>query len=26
VDDASIIATSFPAFPALMRAAGADLG
>jgi len=25
VDDASIIATSFPAFPALMRAAGADL-
>jgi 3-phosphoshikimate 1-carboxyvinyltransferase len=26
VDDASFIATSFPAFPALMRAAGADLG
>ena len=26
VDDASIIATSFPAFSALMRAAGADLG
>jgi 3-phosphoshikimate 1-carboxyvinyltransferase len=26
VDDASIIATSFPAFPALMRSAGADLG
>ena len=26
VDDASIIAAGFPAFPALMRAAGADLG
>jgi 3-phosphoshikimate 1-carboxyvinyltransferase len=26
VDDALFIATSFPAFPALMRAAGADLG
>jgi 3-phosphoshikimate 1-carboxyvinyltransferase len=26
VDDASFIATSFPAFPALMRAAGAELG
>jgi 3-phosphoshikimate 1-carboxyvinyltransferase len=26
VDDASFIATSFPAFPALMRAVGAELG